>query len=205
MAVNGDAAVFLDRDGTLVEDLPFNVDPALVRFTPFAIQALRLFADSGYEVVIVTNQPGLEMQRFTDAALYRFHDALRERIEQESGVAVRGIYACPHRPDAHGRPVCECRKPRAGLLRRAAAIHRLDLRRSWMIGDILDDVEAGHRAGCRSVLLDVGHETRWELSPQRSPEFRCQNMLEAAQIVAQHRRMPPRRRLAYLRTRRSHP
>lgn len=205
MALRGDAAVFLDRDGTLVEDLPFNVDPARAQFTSDALLALRAMADSGFAIVVVTNQPGVATARFTEAELQHFHDALRSRIREEAGVEVLGIYACPHAPDPRGRPQCKCRKPEAGLLRHAASLHGLDLKRSWMIGDILDDVEAGHRAGCRSVLLDVGHETRLHLTPPRQPEFRCTTLLEAAQVVVAHRRMPPRRCVAYLRHRRSRP
>ena len=78
---------------------------------------------------------------------------------------------------------CLCRKPAPGLLHQAARTRNLDLARSWMVGDILDDVEAGRRAGCRSVLLDVGHETVWRLSPLRTPHFRAGDLLEAARHI----------------------
>jgi hypothetical protein len=78
---------------------------------------------------------------------------------------------------------CLCRKPAPGLLRQAARVHAIDLANSWMIGDILDDVEAGRRAGCRSVLLDVGNETEWQLSPLRTPHVRAANLLEAARAI----------------------
>jgi hypothetical protein len=80
-------------------------------------------------------------------------------------------------------PGCLCRKPAPGLLRQAARAHRIDLQRSWMIGDILDDIEAGRRAGCRPVLLDVGSETVWRMSPLRTPHHRAPNLLEAARAI----------------------
>ena len=115
MAPRGDAAVFLDRDGTLVEDLPFNVDPARAQFTSDALLALRAMADSGFAIVVVTNQPGVATARFTEAELQHFHDALRSRIREEAGVEVLGIYACPHAPDPRGRV------NRAGRARRRRA------------------------------------------------------------------------------------
>jgi len=171
-------AIFLDKDGTLVEDVPYNVDPAKLRFTPHAFEALRLWRDAGYRLVVVTNQSGIARGLFDRAALERLHDALVERLSQE-GVAIDGFFACPHRDEAG----CACRKPRAGLLEEAARALGIDLAASWMVGDILNDVEAGHRAGCRSVLLDVGHESEWVPGAMRSPEHRCANLLEAAHAI----------------------
>lgn len=169
-------AIFIDKDGTLVEDVPYNIDPALLRFTPHAFEALRLWRNAGYRLVVITNQSGFGRGLFDREALSRLHDALAARLARE-GVPIDGFFACPHL-EAHG---CDCRKPRAGLLLEAAHVLDLDLERSWMVGDILNDVEAGHRAGCRSVLLDVGNETEWWQDLLRTPELRCQDLLEAAQ------------------------
>ncbi|MGN6528822.1 MAG: D-glycero-alpha-D-manno-heptose-1,7-bisphosphate 7-phosphatase [Burkholderiaceae bacterium] len=168
-------AIFLDKDGTLVEDVPFNVDPARLRFTPHAIEALRLWRDAGWRLVVITNQPGLGRGLFDRAALARLHAGLAKRLA-DAGIVLDGFYACPH-VDGEG---CDCRKPRDGLLRTAARELGIDLARSWMVGDILNDVEAGHRAGCRSVLLDTGGETEWVPGPLRVPELRCADLLEAA-------------------------
>jgi D-glycero-D-manno-heptose 1,7-bisphosphate phosphatase len=174
-------AVFVDKDGTLIHNVPYNADPQRVRFAPHAFEALRRLARDGFALLIVTNQPGLANGRI-EAAQY---DALRAHIEQrlrdEGGIELAGWYTCPHAPDA--TPPCGCRKPAPGLLQRAARDHGLDLARSWMVGDILDDVEAGRRAGCRSVLLDVGNETVWHLTPQREPHHRCPHLLAAAQAI----------------------
>jgi len=176
-------AVFIDKDGTLVEDVPHNVDPAKLRFTPHAMDGLRLLAGKGYQLIVVTNQPGLAYGLFTRAALTRLQLALAEMMQRE-GVRLTDFYACPHAPGPAGPvPGCLCRKPAPGLLRQAARAHAIDLQRSWMIGDILDDVEAGRRAGCRTVMLDIGHETVWRLSPLRTPHLRAADLLEAARAI----------------------
>lgn len=178
-------AVFLDKDGTLVDEIPHNVDPDHVRFAPHALDALRLLNDQGFHIVIVSNQPGLAFGLYNRAQLSVLHMALREMLERE-GIPLLDFFTCVHAAGAGPVPACLCRKPAPGLLRQAARAHGLDLSRSWMIGDLLDDVEAGRRAGCKTILLDVGHETAWKRSPLRTPHHRAANMLHAAQwIVSQ--------------------
>lgn len=185
MALNGPLrpAVFLDKDGTLIENVPYNVDPALVRFTPHALEAVRLLADRGYALVIVSNQPGLALGYFDRAAWVRLQAAVTKRLKDEAGVELTGFFACPHAPSPRHMPGCLCRKPAPGLLRQAALSHKLDLTRSWMVGDILDDIEAGRRAACRTVLMDVGNETEWVMSPLRTPHHRAPDLLSAARLI----------------------
>jgi D-glycero-D-manno-heptose 1,7-bisphosphate phosphatase len=180
-------AVFLDKDGTLVENVPYNVDPACLRLTPHAAQGLRMLADHGYRLIVVTNQSGIARGYFDRAALDRVHDALGAMLRAE-GVHIDDYLVCPHAPAAFpSSPECACRKPKPGLLQQAAQRHGIDLRQSWMIGDILNDVEAGHRAGCRAILMDVGNETEWQMTPQRQPDLRVSDLLEAARaITAEH-------------------
>ncbi|MGE5450752.1 MAG: D-glycero-alpha-D-manno-heptose-1,7-bisphosphate 7-phosphatase [Acidobacteriota bacterium] len=188
--------VFLDKDGTLIEDVPFNVDPSRLRLTPYAIEGLRALQDAGYRLIVVTNQPGLARRLFDRAALNQAHAAL-SRMLLEGGVRIDDYFVCPHAAVASRlEPGCLCRKPAPGLLRQAAVVHRIDLANSWMVGDILNDVEAGHRAGCRSVLLDVGNETEWRLTPIRTPEVRAANLMEAAQAILQCEARPARSSLA---------
>jgi D-glycero-D-manno-heptose 1,7-bisphosphate phosphatase len=176
------AAVFVDKDGTLIENVPYNVDPALLAFTRGAVEALQRLARAGYALFVVTNQPGVALGLFDRAALDRLLQALRTLLN-ERGVELAGLYACTHRPPSHGLAPCTCRKPAPGMLQRAADEHDIDLGRSWMVGDILDDVEAGRRAGCRTVMLDVGHETEWRLSDQRLPHFGVADLAEAADVI----------------------
>jgi histidinol-phosphate phosphatase family protein len=167
-------AVFVDKDGTLVVDVPYNVDPARIALTSDAEAALRRMAGSGYRVIVVSNQPGAALGRFAEAALKAVETHLKEKLP-----SLEAFYYCPHAPDAG----CACRKPAPGLLQRAAEEHGVDLAASWMIGDILDDIEAGRRAGCRTILLDVGNETEWRVSEQRSPHHIAGGLAQAADII----------------------
>jgi histidinol-phosphate phosphatase family protein len=179
-------AVFLDKDGTLLEDVPYNIDPSLMRLAPGAREALTLLATQPFALFVISNQSGVALGKFTRSALKNVEAELA-RMFTESGATLSGAYWCPHHPDGTVAPYatgCDCRKPAPGLLLRAAREHRLDLAHSWFIGDILDDVEAGNRAGCRTILLDNGHETEWIEGPQRVPTARAADLHEAARIVA---------------------
>ena len=177
------AAVFLDKDGTLVEDVPYNVDPARVRLAPGAAAALAALHAAGYRLAVVSNQSGVARGLFPEAALAAVWRRLAELLP---GVPLAGCYYCPHHP-AGAAPAyaveCDCRKPAPGLVLRAARELGVEPRRSWVVGDILDDVEAGRRAGCRTVLIDNGHETEWDLSPGRRPHFRAPDLAGAARVI----------------------
>ena len=171
-------AVFLDKDGTVVEDVPYNVDPARLRFTRGAIDGLRLVAEHGFPLVLVSNQSGIARGYFDAAALMRLQTHL-ERMLLAGGVRLAGFYFCPHGPQAD----CTCRKPAPGLLHEAAAALGIDLARSWMIGDRGSDVEAGRRAGCRTVQLGAGGPGGEDALGSSVPDFRCADLLEAARHV----------------------
>ncbi|CAI10064.1 HAD-superfamily hydrolase [Aromatoleum aromaticum EbN1] len=179
MALN--AAVFIDKDGTLIHDVPYNVDPTKVRLRDGAGEALARLQRHGYHLILVTNQPGVALGLFEPDALEAVWAAIAALLSPY-GVVFDAIYHCPHHPqgtDARFTGQCECRKPEPGLLLQAAQDHRLDLQRSWLIGDILDDVEAGRRAGCRTVLLAVGSETEWRRGPMREPHLVASSLAEA--------------------------
>lgn len=179
------SAVFVDKDGTLVENVPYNVDPARLRFMPGAFEALAALAARGHLLIVVSNQSGLARGLFTEPQFARLRAALESQLRHMAGVQLRDVLICPHAPGPQGLPGCACRKPAPGLLLRAAVRHRIDLTHSWMVGDTLDDVEAGHRAGCRSLLLDSGGETVWRHTPLRVPEARCNGWDEVLdQILA---------------------
>jgi D-glycero-D-manno-heptose 1,7-bisphosphate phosphatase len=175
-------ALFIDKDGTLVDDVPYNVDPARLSFKPGAFQALALLAAAGFALVVVTNQSGLATGRFTAAQFDRLRSAMCRQLRLH-GVLLDGFMVCPHAPGAGGAPACSCRKPAPGLFIEAAQRLHLDLPASWMVGDILDDIEAGHRAGCRSLLFDSGGETLWRRGPQREPDARATTWQEVARII----------------------
>ncbi|MBI3900308.1 MAG: HAD family hydrolase [Gammaproteobacteria bacterium] len=179
-------AAFLDKDGTLLENVPYNVRPEQMRLAPRAGAGLRRLHALGYALIVVSNQPGIALGYFGADALRRVQQQLQALFEA-NGVPLEGFYYCPHHPDgriARYATVCRCRKPAPGLLLAAATIHGVDLTCSWMIGDILDDVEAGNRAGCRSVMLDVGNETKWYHNPYRHAAGMATDLRAAADVIA---------------------
>lgn len=180
-AFEGDPAVFLDKDGTLVVDVPYDVDPDRVRLADEAGPALAALAAAGYRLVVVSNQPGVAYGYFDGAALLAVHRRVQDLLAPH-GVRLDGFVWCPHAP-RDGRPACPCRKPAPGLLLRASRQLGLDLARSWLVGDILDDVEAGRAAGCRTVLLDVGNETEWDLAIARLPDHVVADLPAAARRI----------------------
>ena len=145
-------AAFLDKDGTLVENVPYNVDPRLVTFTPGAVEALHPLKQAGFALVVATNQSGVA-RGYCGVASGRAHPRDRTSKLAAEGIELDGYYVCPHHPGGALRAFaidCACRKPEPGLLLRASRNLGLDLEESWMFGDILDDIEAGRRAGCRT-------------------------------------------------------
>ena len=155
-----DRALFLDRDGTLVEPRHYPSRPEDLILSADVGPELRALQSAGFRVVVITNQSGIARGYFTEPDLHRMHDHLADQLT-EFGVRIDAVYFCPHHPDgaiAELAVACECRKPEPGMLLRAANDLNLDLTRSWFVGDILDDVEAGNRAGCRTVLVDLGTE-----------------------------------------------
>lgn len=186
-------AAFLDKDGTLVADVPYNADPARIRFLPGVHEGLRRLCAAGYLLVVVSNQPGVALGRFPLGSL----DAVEARLRDEFndvGAVLSGFYFCPHHPAGHVAAyarACACRKPSPGLLQAAAHALDVDLARSWMVGDILDDVEAGRRAGCRTVLVNNGNETEWRWSADRVPDRVVRAFDEAALEVVRGDRAAP--------------
>lgn len=183
-------AAFLDKDGTLIENVPYNVDPSKIKLTEGAVEGLSLLQEAGYKLIVVSNQSGVALGHFQEEALDAVEDHLRSTLEKE-GIHLDGFYYCPHHPDGRLRNYavpCFCRKPNPGMLFQAAREHHLNLAESWMIGDILNDVEAGRRADCRAILIDNGNETGWFLTPLRHPNFITNDLYEAARLIVDSNR-----------------
>jgi histidinol-phosphate phosphatase family protein len=155
--------VFLDRDGTIIEEVGYLKDPSQVKLIPGAAEAIARLNRRGIVVVVVTNQSGVGRGLVTESAVGQVHAELARQLEAaEGGGGVGGgggggrwdaIYYCPHLPDDG----CDCRKPGPGMFRRAAAEHGLDLGRSFVVGDKASDVRAGTLLGCRTVLVLTGY------------------------------------------------
>ena len=165
-------AVFLDRDGTLIEEAGYLDRLERIVFFPFSVDAVRLLNRAGCAVVIVTNQAGVARGIFPESFVAQAHAHLRDRLEA-GGARIDGFYYCPHHPDGTVeayRRSCECRKPGDEMLRRAAADLDLDLARSTVVGDRWHDIEAGKRAGARTLLVRTGYGRTEEQRPKRGLE-----------------------------------
>lgn len=145
--------VFLDRDGVVtVESGDYVTSAAALTLLPGAPEAIVRLNAAGWRVVVVTNQAGVGRGHLSIEQLETIHAHLRDTIRGAGG-DLDAVYACPHRPEDG----CDCRKPKSGLLRGAAADLRLDLAHSFMVGDSPRDIAAGHAAGCTTVLVMTGH------------------------------------------------
>ena len=178
-------AVFLDRDGTVIEERGYLDRLDLLSVFPWSADALRLLKHAGFVTVLVTNQSAVGRGLIDEPFLDRVHGEMNARLEPGGG-AVDHIYFCPHIHDAEVaryRQVCECRKPRPGMIERAARELGLDVRRSVMVGDRWLDVACGRAAGARAILVRTGHGAHEERVPP-PPGVRADailnNLMEAA-------------------------
>lgn len=174
------AAVFLDRDGTINEEVNYLARPHDLRLIRGAGQAIHLLNEAGLSAILVTNQSAIGRGYFTAARLAEIHDELARQLAA-CGARLDAIYYCPHHPDQG----CACRKPGPGLLEQAAAEHDLDLSRSFLVGDKASDLEAGHRAGCRTVLVLTGYgaEQRAAIEARTPPDCVARDLLEAVRWI----------------------
>jgi histidinol-phosphate phosphatase family protein len=177
-------AVFLDRDGTLIEHVPYLSDPALVRLLPGAAHALRHFRRAGFACVLVTNQSAIGRGMLTEERLDEIHTEMNRQLAAR-GATIDAIYYCPEAPNSDDRTVVENldRKPGPGMLRRAAADLKLDLEASWMVGDLISDVLAGQNAGCRSILLESGQTPPEEVQALAGRFLTAPNFAAAADLI----------------------
>lgn len=181
-------AIFLDKDGTLIPDVPYNVDPDKISLSPHAVDGLLALQREGFMLFVISNQSGIARGFFDHDALVKVEHKIQSLL-QEHGLSLAGFYYCPHHPEsdiAAYRIDCSCRKPKPGLIWEAGLDHQIDLSQSWMIGDILHDIEAGHRAGCGAILLNNGNETEWEMNAESIPDAMVNDIEEAARYILNH-------------------
>lgn len=178
MAVEHSKAIFLDKDGTLTPDVPYNANPELVTLFPEAGESLAAWKRAGYKLIVVSNQSGVARGYFEAPELDGINRKIQELL-QPYDVQIDAFYYCTHGP----KDGCDCRKPQPGMIEQAARDHNIDVQQSWLIGDILHDVEAGKRAGCRSILVNNGNETEWDQSDERRPDARVHNLAEASAVI----------------------
>jgi D-glycero-D-manno-heptose 1,7-bisphosphate phosphatase len=191
------AAVFVDRDGTLIHDPGYLNHPDQVQMIDGAAEALKEFQLLGYKTVVASNQSGVARGVVTPEMLEKIHDRLRELLAVK-GASLDAIYYCPYHPDGvvpEYRKESDWRKPKPGMLLAAAGEMDIDLTQSWMIGNSDRDVEAGRSAGCRTIL--IGPISSESTPPEKSrPDHVAVNMREAVNIIKRHHRSPQDRRTA---------
>ncbi len=181
-------AIFIDRDGTLIKDIPYNADPSLIVLQEYAAEMMQLVKKKNYLLILVTNQSGIARGYFTEEELGKMHEEIARKL-LPFNIELDAVYYCPHYVEGTIKKYaieCDCRKPKPGMLFKAAKHFNIDLEKSWMIGDILNDVEAGNAAGCKTILLDNGNETEWILNAKRTPTFAVSNLKQAAKIILIH-------------------
>jgi len=181
-------AVFIDKDGTLIKNVPYNINTELITFEEQVIPALQLLQSNGYQLIVVSNQPGVAFSYFSEEDVHRVYRFIATQLLLQ-GIQLNGFYYCPHHVEGTNplySKTCYCRKPLPGMLLEAAMEMDIDLESSWMIGDILHDCEAGNRAGCSTILLNTGNETEWVLNNNRRPNYVCSCWSEAAGIIIQY-------------------
>jgi D-glycero-D-manno-heptose 1,7-bisphosphate phosphatase len=187
-------AVFLDRDGTVIDELGYLGDPSRIDVYPWSARAMRELKAAGYALVVVTNQAGVARGYFDEDTVRAVNGRLDALLRAE-GVEVDGYYYCPHHPEGvveRYRQTCRCRKPAPGMVEDAVRDLGLDAARSWVVGDTWLDVGLAVRSGGRGILVRTGHGTRVE--PDRPEGVAAvavvDHLGDAARVILEHTPAP---------------
>ena len=185
-------AVFLDRDGVLIEDVNLLTRREQIRILPGVPEALERLKQSGFSLIVVSNQTVVARGLASEDEVREINDSLQKLLIQTGGPSLDGWYFCPHHPNATltaYRQICDCRKPRPGLFLHAARELNVDLQKSFAAGDRLTDILAGARAGCRTVLvqtgkhLDAAIETVEPMDTTVRPDYTCRDLAAATSWI----------------------
>ncbi len=185
-------AVFFDRDGTINEEVGYITDLNKLRLIPGASAAIRRLNEAGFKVVVVTNQAGVARGHFTEPFILETHKLFLEMLRAE-GARIDGIYYCPHHPTIGNSSYtvdCDCRKPKTGMIDRAARDLHIDVNASYMVGDKWSDIEMGQRAGASTVLVRTGFGSDEQNNDRPStvaePDFISRDISEAVEWILRH-------------------
>jgi len=185
-------AIFLDRDGTLIEDTGYLNDPGQMKILPGVPDALVELKQLGYKLIVVTNQSAVARGIVSEKVLGQIHERLKELLVQD-GAQVDRIYYCPYHPDGvieKYRKESDLRKPNPGMLTTAAKEMDIDLSQSWMIGDAYSDVTAGSRAGCKTILINPPLNYKHPKPGDAASDYKAVNLREAVNIIKRQDRFP---------------
>jgi D-glycero-D-manno-heptose 1,7-bisphosphate phosphatase len=168
-------AVFIDRDGTLIEDVGYLARLEDLRVFPFTSEAVRLLKENGFLVIVITNQSGIGRKIYTEAAMRAIHERMQEDLEN----MLDGFYFCPHLPGDG----CACRKPNLGMLEAACSDLAIDMERSWMIGDKAIDIQTGKNAGIKTAMVLTGYGGRDADGEAMEPDVMAEDLLDAVKKI----------------------
>jgi D-glycero-D-manno-heptose 1,7-bisphosphate phosphatase len=184
-------AVFMDRDGTISEEIGYVNHPSRYRVFAYAAEAVRLLNESGWLAILVTNQAGVARGYFTEEMIGSVHNILRAEMAR-GGARLDAIYYCAHHPTVGQPPyrlACDCRKPKPGLIQRAAEEFDVDLAQSWMIGDRYSDIELARNAGVRAAFVLSGYgRGEWEFQRPAwltEPDIVAEDLLQAVRKITE--------------------
>lgn len=184
-------AVFLDRDGTISEEMGYVNHVDRLQIFPYAAEAIRCLNQAEIPVIVVTNQSGVARNIFPESLVHEVHKKMVAELAA-AGAWIDAIYFCPHKSE----DICECRKPNPGMLERAAREHGLDLAGSWVVGDRYADLEMAYAAGSRGILVMTGYG-RGEYELHRStwpkpPDLVTENLKDAVRHILRNGGAPAR-------------
>lgn len=168
-------AIFLDRDGTLIEEVNYLHRVEDLHFFDYTNEAVKLLKEQGFLVIITTNQSGIGRKVYTESDMHGVHNAIQNNLTAK----IDGFYFCPHLPDEG----CRCRKPNLGMIEQAMANFEIDLESSWMIGDKKLDIEFGHNARLQTALVLTGYGQSHLAKIKQQPDFVAENLLEAVNHI----------------------
>ena len=171
-------AVFLDRDGTVCEDVNYLSRAEDLSLFPFAAEAVKLLNQTPFLVILITNQSGIARGFFGQDDLYSIHQKLEYELAA-SGAKLDAIYFCPHNADDN----CVCRKPNTGMINCALNDFEINIENSWIIGDKAIDVETGFNAGAKTALVLTGYGRKEAESLSKEPDLVAENLLDAAKFI----------------------
>lgn len=180
-------AIFIDRDGTLIEEVNFLHRVEDLQFFSYTEEAVKLLKNKGFLVIVVTNQSGIGRRIFPESAMHEIHEAIQAHLSEK----IDAFYFCPHLPDEG----CQCRKPNLGMIKNACRDFSIDMENSWMIGDKALDVELGQKANLPTALVLTGYGRKHIKTLENSPKITAENLLEAVRTILDLSEIPPEPRL----------
>lgn len=183
-------AVFLDRDGVIIKEGEIVKELSDLVILDKVPEAIKILNDNGFIIIGITNQPNIARGLITKKEVENVNLGLIKKIYEKSGGVIHKFYYCPHHPNADidmYRKVCECRKPEPGMLKKAKKEFGINMKKSFMIGDMLSDITAGKKVGCKTILINSEYnfkiiETGRKFEPL-NPDYRADNLYNALEII----------------------